>query len=116
MVLYWIAFALALAVAALIGGGTMRIIARLKHWPRGRTQVGAYCFCWLIYFLVWLVQRIVPFHFLPHSLAELGGSFGSDLFALLLMGAFGCLAVQVAVIGSSAQGEMGGRQGLTDPK
>ena len=109
---YWAAFAIELTGAALIIGSILRIIARRKNWFRREIRVRAYLFSWLIYFLGWLVQHSVRFRHLPHSLADLGGFLGSDLFALLLMVVFAHLAGLIAVIGLSTTG--GARPGGED--
>jgi hypothetical protein len=103
MVLYWIAFAIEVAVAALIAGSIVRIVARRMHWARRRTQVVAYLLYWLVYLLGLLVPRSLRLHFLPHPFAEAWHTLGSDLFALFVMVALAQLAEQVAVIGLSTQ-------------
>ena len=100
---YWTAFMAALTVVALIVGIIARIIARRNRWSRRKAHFLGFSFCWLAYFLFWLSQQSVRIPYLPHSLADLGGSLGSDLVAVLLMGAFAQLAAQIAVIGLSTQ-------------
>jgi hypothetical protein len=103
MAYYWIAFAIELVGVALIAGSITRIVARLRRWPRKRAFYSAYFLYWLIYLLGLLVPRSFLLHFHPHPFADAGHSFGSDLFAFLLMVALSQLAALVAVIGQVAR-------------
>jgi hypothetical protein len=99
---YWIAFVAALAVTALFVGSIVRVIAPRRNWSRMRTLLHAHFSCWLIYLLGLLVQHHLPLPFLPHSIADLGRSFGSEVIAMFLMGVFSRLAGQIGLLGSLA--------------
>jgi hypothetical protein len=101
---YWATFTAALSVVALIVGTVTRIIARLSRCSSRKTHFLGFSFCWLAYFLFWLIQQSVRIRFLPHSLSDLGHSLLSDVVAVLLMGAFAQLAGKIAIIGASKEG------------
>lgn len=95
---YWIPFVIEIFTVAVIAGSITRIVARLKFWSHKQTHYCAYFLYWLIY-LMWLfVPRSFRLHFISHPFADTGHSFGSNLFAFLLMVVFSQLAVRVATI------------------